>query len=56
MLPKSLSARLIAAAVIWISVALALAGFGLTEMFRVTVERNFDDVLKDDLEEILSLI
>lgn len=56
MFPRSLSFRLAAGAVVWIAVALAVTGFALTEMFRDTIERNFDDILRDDLDEIVSLI
>jgi signal transduction histidine kinase len=48
----SLRARLVAASLAWIAIALVLTGILLVVLFRVHIERRFDASLHDHLEEI----
>ena len=54
--PGTLGFRLLVGASIWLMVALAVTFFVLTGLFRDTVTRNFDIVLVDHVDELLSLI
>jgi signal transduction histidine kinase len=53
---KSVSLRLIIAAVVWIAAALVIIGLVLSIMFRSQVERAFDLSLHDHVEELLAMI
>jgi signal transduction histidine kinase len=50
----SLAARLIAAAAIWTMVGLVVGGFLLSDVFRASVESNFDARLKFDLDGMIA--
>lgn len=52
---RSLNLRLMLGATLWITAALVITGFVLTELFRNHVEINFDQDMHDQLEELLSL-
>ncbi len=52
---NSISVRLIAGAMLWLAVALAVTFLLLTGLFRNTVTKNFDAVQLDHVEELLSL-
>jgi signal transduction histidine kinase len=51
---NSLSARLIAAAAIWTILGLAVGGFALANIFRSSVEDNFDATLETDLDGLIA--
>jgi signal transduction histidine kinase len=51
---NSLAARLIAAAVIWTGLGLAIGGFVLSNAFRSAVEDNFDAALQADLDGLIA--
>jgi len=51
----SVNRRLMLGATLWIAVALLVAGFVLTELFRNHVEISFDKEMHDQLEELLAL-
>ncbi len=51
----SVNRRLMLGATLWITAALLITGFVLTELFRNHVEINFDKEIHDQLEELLSL-
>lgn len=50
----SLAARLIAAAVIWTALGLAIGGFVLSNAFRSAVQDNFDTTLQIDLDGLIA--
>lgn len=52
----SIGFRLIVGASVWLAAALAVTHVVLTELFRDTVTRNFDIVLLDHADELLSLL
>ncbi|MGQ7793569.1 sensor histidine kinase [Faunimonas sp. B44] len=52
--PRSLTARLAAAALLWVIASVAAAGLLLTELFRAQIERRFDDQLRDHLVELVA--
>ena len=54
--PGTIGLRLIVGASLWLVAALALAYVILTGLFRDTVSRNFDIVLMDHADELLSLL
>jgi signal transduction histidine kinase len=51
---NSLSARLIAAAAVWTILGLAVGGLALANIFRSSVEDNFDATLETDLDGLIA--
>jgi signal transduction histidine kinase len=56
MLPRSLRARLIVGAAIWVSIGMAVSGIVLAQLFRAVVTAQFDHDLTDHLDELAALI
>ncbi|MBT6095610.1 MAG: ATP-binding protein [Rhodospirillaceae bacterium] len=52
---NSISIRLVAGAMLWLAIALAVTFFLLTGLFRNTVTKNFDTGQLDHIDELLSL-
>jgi signal transduction histidine kinase len=52
--PNSLAARLIAAALVWTILGLAIGGFFLSNAFRNAVEDNFDTALQVDMDGMIA--
>ena len=52
---RSLAFRLVAAAALWITVALAAGGFLISALFRDSVERSFDERLTVQLESLIAV-
>ncbi|MDA5195109.1 ATP-binding protein [Govanella unica] len=50
---QSLTARILIAAVVWLAIALAAGGFGLSYVFKSAVERNFDSRLSMLLDSLV---
>lgn len=53
--PRSLAFRLVAAATLWITLALAAGGVLISALFRVSVEENFDARLTVHLDSLLAV-
>jgi signal transduction histidine kinase len=56
LLPKSLRARLVIGAAIWVSIGVYAAGIFITELFRQYATNLVDNGLRRDLEELMMLI
>ena len=52
----SINTRLVIAGSLWTALALVVAGFALTGLFRQYVESDFEATLADQMEEILELV
>lgn len=50
---QSFTARILLAAMIWVVIALAAGGFGMSYMFKESVERNFDSRLSTLLDSLV---
>ena len=53
---KSLAFRLVISSAVWSLIVLAVAGFLLTQLFRTSVERNFDARLGSFLDVLLASV
>ncbi|UCH74246.1 MAG: hypothetical protein JSU82_18425 [Rhodospirillales bacterium] len=53
--PRSLAARLVIAAVLWVAAALAIGGLLISTLFRDSVERNFDTRLTVHVDSLIAV-